>query len=151
MIDIFLYSSLFSSAVFFLFSLTLTNLLTKANNARIGNGLMILVGISVTDTKEDAEKLSRKIVAQRLFQEGDAHWKKSVKDTNGDILSVSQFTLMAKTTKGSKPDFHRAQKGHVAKDLYNYFLECLKKEIGDESKIKDGQFGAMMQVALTNE
>lgn len=111
---------------------------------------MVLVGISTTDTKDDADKLSSKLATIRLFEdETEKFWKKSVKDINGEILSVSQFTLMAKTKKGTKPDFHMAQKTDLAQELYNYFLEKLGSAIGNE-KVKDGKFGAMMDVKLEN-
>ncbi len=88
----------------------------------------------------------------RLFEDevDNKLWKKSVKDIQGEVLSVSQFTLMARTKKGTKPDFHLAQKTSLAKELYDYFLQNLQKEMGAE-KVKDGQFGAMMDVALVNE
>ena len=113
---------------------------------------MLLVGISVNDTKEDADKLCKKVVNLRLFEDevDGKFWKKSVKEINGEILSVSQFTLMAKTRKGTKPDFHLAQKGEIAKELYDYFLGLMRSEVG-ENNVKDGQFGAMMDVSLNND
>ncbi|GLB34603.1 putative deacylase [Lyophyllum shimeji] len=77
-------------------------------------------------------------------------WKASVKDIDGEILCVSQFTLMANTTKGNKPDFHRAMSTEPSRELYATFLEELGKAYKAE-KIKDGRFGAMMNVSLTNE
>lgn len=112
----------------------------------------MLVGISTSDTQQDADKLSKKIANLRIFEdEQDGQmWKRSVKDIKGEILSVSQFTLMAKTVKGTKPDLHLAQRGDLAKPLYDHFLAQLGQEIGSEN-VKDGVFGAMMDVALTNE
>ncbi|CCC69614.1 hypothetical protein NCAS_0D00330 [Naumovozyma castellii] len=112
---------------------------------------MLLVGISIEDTKEDVDKLARKVVNLRIFEdEQDNFWKQSIKDVKGQILSISQFTLYAKTKKGTKPDFHMAQKGHIAKELYDDFLQVMRNELGDEN-VQDGQFGAMMSCSLTNE
>ncbi|KAG2019935.1 D-tyrosyl-tRNA(Tyr) deacylase [Coprinopsis cinerea AmutBmut pab1-1] len=77
-------------------------------------------------------------------------WKSSVKDINGEILCVSQFTLFANTHKGNKPDFHRAMSSDGSKAMYARFLEQLGKQY-DAGRIKDGRFGAMMNVSLTNE
>lgn len=117
----------------------------------IQKGLMLLVGISTEDTEQEVEKLSSKILKLRLFEdESGTMWKKPITEINGQILSVSQFTLMARTKKGSKPDFHLAAKGADAKVLYESFLSKLKANIGDEN-VKDGVFGAMMDVALVND
>lgn len=122
--------------------------------SKISKGYMLLVGISTEDTLEDINKLSNKVLSLRLFEnpdkEGD-YWRLNIKQIdNGQILSVSQFTLLARTNKGSKPDFHMAAKGHIAIDLYNAFLQNLRKELG-EDRVKDGQFGAMMSCQLINE
>jgi D-tyrosyl-tRNA(Tyr) deacylase len=77
-------------------------------------------------------------------------WKTNVKDIEGEILSVSQFTLMANTTRGNKPDFHGAMKASESQEMYNTFLAELRK-LYKPDKIKDGKFGAMMDVSLTNE
>ncbi|KAI5959617.1 DTD1 [Candida pseudojiufengensis] len=126
----------------------------------IGNGLMLLVGISTTDTIEDVTKLSKKILSIRVFEditkESNTNtewvgkpWSKNIKDVNGEILSVSQFTLYGTLKKGNKPDFHKAAKGDIAIELYNLFLNQLKEGLGEE-KVKDGEFGAMMEVNLQN-
>ncbi|KAJ3500105.1 hypothetical protein NLJ89_g9939 [Agrocybe chaxingu] len=77
-------------------------------------------------------------------------WKASVKDIDGDILCVSQFTLFANTTKGNKPDFHRAMSSEASGKMYGTFLDALKASYKAD-KIRDGRFGAMMNVSLTNE
>ncbi|CAE6530816.1 unnamed protein product [Rhizoctonia solani] len=77
-------------------------------------------------------------------------WKKSVKDVQGEILCVSQFTLMAKTIKGAKPDFHKAMTGELSRPLYASLLESMGRAY-IPLRIKDGQFGAMMSVSLTNQ
>lgn len=124
---------------------------TLLTQSSIKHGYMLLVGISTEDTIEDVEKLSRKVVNLRIFEDDqNTLWKRSIKESGGEILSVSQFTLMARTKKGTKPDFHMAQKGHLAKELYEQFLKLLRDSIGDE-KVQDGEFGAMMSCSLTNE
>ncbi|SCU96490.1 LAME_0F16424g1_1 [Lachancea meyersii CBS 8951] len=117
----------------------------------INTGFMLLVGISVDDTLKDVEKLSKKVATLRAFDDNDGYgWKKNIREVNGQILSISQFTLMAQTKKGTKPDFHMAQKGHLAKELYDKFLALLRQDLGDEN-VKDGVFGAMMSCELVNE
>lgn len=112
---------------------------------------MLLVGISIDDSMAEVEKLSKKVLNLRIFEDDSKNlWKKNIKEVNGEILSVSQFTLMARTKKGTKPDFHLAQKGHIAKELYEEFLKLLRNDLGEE-KVKDGEFGAMMSCSLTNE
>ncbi|KAI5905860.1 D-aminoacyl-tRNA deacylase [Candida parapsilosis] len=127
----------------------------------IGKGLMVLVGISTSDTKDDVLKLSKKLLSLRVFEDMTQPaetttkwygkpWSKSVVDIQGEILSVSQFTLYGTVKKGTKPDFHKAAKGEGAKELYNILLEELRKGLGQE-KVRDGEFGAMMDVALVND
>lgn len=124
---------------------------------------MILVGVSPADTEEDAKRLSNKITKLRLFEDysnppetdstqkwGGKPWAKCVTDdSNYSILAVSQFTLYGTIKKGTKPDFHKAAKGAEAKKLYDYFLQELRNAIGEE-RVKDGEFGAMMDVLLVN-
>ncbi|XP_017090366.2 D-aminoacyl-tRNA deacylase isoform X1 [Drosophila bipectinata] len=115
----------------------------------IGPGLCVLVGIKASDTLTDVDYLVRKILALRLFEENEKRWQKSVKDLNLEILCVSQFTLYHRL-KGNKPDFSAAMKGEEAQQLYNQFLERLGKSY-DPIKIKDGKFGAYMQVHIEND
>lgn len=127
----------------------------------IGKGLMILVGITSSDTKDDVLKLSKKLLALRVFEDMTQPagtttkwygkpWAKSIVDIEGEILSVSQFTLYGTLKKGTKPDFHKAAKGAEAKNLYDTLLEELRKGLGQDN-VKDGEFGAMMDVALVND
>ncbi|TFK30239.1 D-tyrosyl-tRNA deacylase [Coprinopsis marcescibilis] len=121
--------------------------------SQIGRGLMVLVGIGVDDNDTDIVALTKKILTLRVFEDLNdpgKMWKSSVKDINGEILCVSQFTLLANTTKGNKPDFHRAMPSGASNTMYSLFLNKLKQQYGDE-KIKDGRFGAMMNVSLTND
>lgn len=128
--------------------------------SQIQKGLMLLVGISTEDNEEDAVKLANKVVKLRIFEDEKLEaqpqtkysgrpWSKSVSDVGGQILSVSQFTLYGNIKKGTKPDFHKAQKGELAQKLYELFLGELRKGVG-ETNVKDGVFGEMMEVKLVN-
>ncbi|KAF5373535.1 hypothetical protein D9758_000914 [Tetrapyrgos nigripes] len=157
--------------------------------SKISKGLMVLVGISTglvgpftylasntdvetDDTMADASILINKILSLRVFNdpaEPDKMWKASVKDIDGEILCVSQFTLYGNTTKGNKPDFHKAMGAESSREFYHNFLEQLKNTYKPEkiqgnpavcdafflsAKLymrKDGRFGAVMNVSLTNE
>ncbi|KAI0636587.1 D-tyrosyl-tRNA deacylase [Trametes polyzona] len=117
----------------------------------IGRGLTVLVGIGRDDNATDLESLTKQILSLKVFPDESAGvmWKKSVKDIEGEVLCVSQFTLFANTSKG-KPDFHRAMASGPSRDLYGSFLKRMG-ELYKPEKIKDGKFGAMMDVRLTNE
>lgn len=115
----------------------------------IGPGLCVLVGIKTSDTVTDVDYLVRKILALRLFEDDGKRWQKSVKDLQLEILCVSQFTLYHRL-KGNKPDFSAAMKGDDANQLYSLFLDQLRQSY-DVSKIKDGKFGAYMQVHIEND
>lgn len=132
--------------------------------SEIGKGVMVLVGVSGDDTPEDAEKIANRILRLKLWEDPatGAPWKTSVVDLKtvtqegaaigGQVLCVSQFTLMAIVKKGSKPDFHRAAKGHVARELYAKVLADIAKGMPNgERDVKDGVFGAMMDVSLVND
>ncbi|ESK91395.1 d-tyrosyl-trna deacylase [Moniliophthora roreri MCA 2997] len=120
--------------------------------SQISRGLMVLVGIGTDDTMVDATTIINKILSLRVFddQSDGKMWRKSVRDIDGDVLCVSQFTLLANTTKGNKPDFHRAMAAEPSRTLYASFLDSLRNSYKPE-KVKDGVFGAMMSVSLTNE
>lgn len=116
----------------------------------ISRGLCVLVGICNEDSINDVNFLVQKLLSLRVFDdESGKRWQKSVKDYNLEILCVSQFTLYHRL-KGNKPDFHLAMKGAEAQSLYNSFLEKLRNSYQTE-KIKDGKFGAMMQVHIVND
>ncbi|KAG8863076.1 heme binding [Tulasnella sp. 330] len=123
---------------------------------KISKGLLVLIGIGVVcgeldDTPADMEAIAKKILAVRVFDdENGTMWKHGVKDIGGEVLCVSQFTLMAKTTKGSKPDFHGAMGSESSRSMYSNLLSRLG-ELYDPSKIQDGRFGAMMSVSIMNE
>ncbi len=117
----------------------------------IGKGILVLAAIGPNDTRKDADSMASKIIKMKLWpDENESHWKKSVQDVEGEILCVSQFTLMANTKKGNKPDFHGSAKAPFAKELYDYFVTRIKVLHGFD-RVKDGVFQAMMQVALVND
>ncbi|KAJ3124793.1 phosphate system positive regulatory protein pho81 [Physocladia obscura] len=119
----------------------------------IEQGLCVLVGIHVEDTEVDAEFIAKKIATLKLWPDAEGKpWKLNVQDAGHKVLSVSQFTLYAVTSKGSKPDFHLAMKSNDSFSLYNNFLESLRRQCGgDPTRVQDGEFGAMMDVALVND
>jgi len=115
----------------------------------IGNGLLVLMGIEDADTMEDIEWLSNKIVNIRLFNDADGVMNLSVKDTGGNILLVSQFTLHASTKKGNRPSYIRASKGDFAIPMYEKMIQQLAADLG--KPIQTGIFGADMKVSLLND
>jgi D-aminoacyl-tRNA deacylase len=117
--------------------------------AAIQNGLLVLLGIEDADTNEDCEWLSNKIVNLRIFNNADNIPNISVKDTGGDILLVSQFTLHAATKKGNRPSYIKASKPGIAIPLYEQMIVQLEKDLGKH--IFTGEFGADMKVLLLND
>ena len=113
------------------------------------NGLLILAGIEDLDTEEDAAWLSAKIVNLRIFNDAEGKMNLALKDINGEILVVSQFTLHASTKKGNRPSYILAARPEKALPLFNTFVEMLKKESG--RPVATGEFGAHMEVSLVNE
>jgi len=118
-------------------------------NGRIGPGTLVLLGIEEADGTEDIHWLSKKIVNLRIFDDENGVMNKSLLDTAGEILLVSQFTLHASIKKGNRPSYIKAAKPEVAIPLYQEFIEQLEKDLG--KKIETGQFGAMMNVSLCND
>lgn len=117
--------------------------------AAIGSGLLVLLGIEDADTTDDIEWLSAKIANLRIFNDENGVMNLSVKEVNGDILVVSQFTLHASTKKGNRPSYMKASKPDIAIPLYEKFLRQLSATLGKE--VKSGIFGADMKVALLND
>ncbi len=117
--------------------------------AQINQGLLVLVGIEEEDTAEDINWLVSKIVNLRIFADENDVMNLSVKDINGEIIAVSQFTLHALTKKGNRPSYIKAAKPDIAIPMYEKFVQQLETELG--ATIQTGQFGADMKVALVND
>lgn len=115
----------------------------------IGNGLLVLLGIEDADTSEDIEWLSAKISNLRIFSDGQGVMNLSVKEINGDVLIVSQFTLHASTKKGNRPSYIHASRPEIAIPLYEKCIQQMEFDLG--KKIQTGTFGADMQVELLND
>lgn len=115
----------------------------------IGRGLMILLGVGKEDDISDSEWLVRKIASMRIFEDNSGRTNLSTSDINGEMLVVSQFTLMASTRKGNRPSLDNAAEPAVAIPLYETFVSKLRAEFN--GGIMTGEFGASMQVSLVNE
>lgn len=115
----------------------------------IGRGLMILVGVDVDDTEGDVDWLVGKTAAMRIFPDEDGVMNRSIEDIGGEILAVSQFTLLASTRKGNRPSYIRAARPEKAVPLYDRFCDSLAERLGRPTA--RGVFGADMQVTLLND
>jgi D-tyrosyl-tRNA(Tyr) deacylase len=118
-------------------------------HSQIGSGLLVLLGIEDADSLDDIEWLSGKIVNLRIFDDASGVMNESVKDKNGEILIVSQFTLHASTKKGNRPSYIKASKPEIAIPLYEKMIVQLSADLGKE--IGTGSFGADMKVELLND
>jgi D-tyrosyl-tRNA(Tyr) deacylase len=126
-------------------SVTINNILTS----KIDHGLLVLIGFEGSDNDTDLEWLCNKIVQLRIFNDTSQIMNLSVKDVNGNILVVSQFTLHAKTRKGNRPSYIQAANPDIAIPLYNKFIIRLSQLM--EKEVQTGVFGAMMQIELVND
>lgn len=128
-----------------------TNANVKVNNETVGkidNGFVVLLGIANEDTREKADYLIRKIAGLRIFRDKNDKMNLSLKDVNGELLVISQFTLFADCSRGNRPSFATAGNPELANELYEYFIsECRKLGF----KVEHGVFGAHMEVNLTND
>lgn len=115
----------------------------------IDNGFLVFLGVSETDTKEDAEILARKTASLRIFQDDKGKMNKSLLDLSYGALVISQFTLLADTKKGNRPSFIHAAKPELAIPLYELFVDELKKN--GVTEVAHGEFGADMKVELLND
>lgn len=115
----------------------------------IGQGLLVLVGIEDADTDEDIQWLSNKIVNLRIFNDAAGVMNRGIKEVNGDILLVSQFTLHANTKKGNRPSYIKASKPTIAIPMYEKMIRQLETDLG--KKIQTGIFGADMKIRLLND
>ena len=114
----------------------------------IGNGLVVLLGIARDDTKEDADYLAPKIVALRIFDDAEGKMNVSLKDIDGGLLIVSQFTLYGDVRRGLRPSWSDAAAPEIAEPLYDYFVESSRKLL---RRVETGSFRKMMQVELVND
>jgi D-tyrosyl-tRNA(Tyr) deacylase len=124
----------------------------KVENVIVGsitNGLLVLLGIEDTDTFEDIQWLSNKIVNLRIFNDEQGVMNKSLLDVQGDVLLISQFTLHASTKKGNRPSYLKASKPNIAIPLYEQMIAQLEKDV--QKNIQTGIFGADMRVSLLND
>ena len=117
--------------------------------ASIGEGLLLLLGIEAADTEEDIQWLSHKVLGLRIFDDEQGIMNRNILDVGGDIIVVSQFTLMASYKKGNRPSWIRAAGHELAVPIYERFVEVLNQGIG--KKVGTGIFGAEMQVELIND
>ena len=117
--------------------------------SKIGLGLLVLAGFEEFDTNEDLDWISNKLVSLRIFSDDNGQMNLSVKDLNGDIIIVSQFTLHAMTKKGNRPSFIKAAKPEIAIPLYEKFIATMAAALG--KPVGTGEFGADMKVALIND
>ena len=115
----------------------------------INNGLLLFIGITEDDTQEDIQWLTKKVANIRLFDDENGVMNLSVMDIDGEILAVSQFTLMASTKKGNRPSYIKAAKPEISVPLYEQF--CSEMELAVNKPIKRGVFGADMKVELLND
>lgn len=115
----------------------------------VKKGLLVLVGIENADTQEDIDYLVKKIVQLRVFDDKNGVMNLSVKDVDGEVLIVSQFTLQANTKKGNRPSYIRAARPDFAIPMYEKFVKAVENELS--KKVGTGKFGAMMDVALIND
>lgn len=122
-------------------------LVNKKEVGSINNGMVLLVGFNVDDTIKDIEYIVNKVINLRIFDDEKGIMNLSIKDINGEILSISQFTLYGDTTKGNRPSYQEAMKGNEAKELYEYFNTLLKEHL----KVETGVFGAEMEVNINND
>ena len=121
----------------------------EAYESKIGKGLLVLAAFIDEDTDEDMEWCARKLAAMRIFDDEDGVMNLSVKDVDGEILVVSQFTLYASTVKGNRPSYIKAAKPDVAIPLYEKFMELVEEQSG--KSVGRGIFGADMKVELVND
>ena len=115
---------------------------------RINQGYLVLIGVGKEDTKEDADRLVKKMIGRRIFSDENGKINKSLKDVDGELLLVSQFTLYADCRHGNRPGFTDAAGPDMANELYEYIIESCKREV---AVVERGEFGADMKVELLND
>jgi D-tyrosyl-tRNA(Tyr) deacylase len=123
---------------------------TEKYNVNIGAGMVILLGISDSDTEEDIIFAADKCCNLRIFEDKNGKMNISIKDTSGEVLIISQFTLYGDARKGNRPSFTQAALPEKANEFYNKFIQRVAENLGKE-KVKSGIFGAMMNVKIIND
>lgn len=118
-------------------------------HARIGAGMLVLLGISTEDTEEDVQWLAQKVLGLRIFADEQGMMNRALEDIQGSLLLISQFTLIASCRKGNRPSFIRAARPEQAIPLYEYFCGLLRASLGES--LATGVFGADMKVSLCND
>ena len=116
---------------------------------KIDRGFLVLLGVTHTDTKKEADYLAKKLCNLRVFEDENEKMNLSIKDIDGELLIVSQFTLYADTKKGNRPSFIESAAPEYANELYEYFIQKCKEE--KIKKVEKGVFGAHMEVSLLND
>lgn len=116
--------------------------------AEIGKGFLVLIGIADSDTKDIADKMVKKLIGMRIFEDEQGKTNLALADVDGELLLVSQFTLYADCKKGNRPSFIRAGKPDFANEMYEYIIERCKEQV---EIVETGEFGADMKVALLND
>ena len=117
-------------------------------SGKIGKGYLVLIGVADTDTKELADKMIRKMIGLRIFEDEQGKTNLSLADVDGGLLLVSQFTLYANCKRGNRPSFIEAGKPDMANEMYEYIIEKCKESV---EKVQTGEFGADMKVQLLND
>ena len=117
-------------------------------SGKIGKGYLVLIGVADTDTKEIADKMIRKMIRLRIFEDEQGKTNLSLADVDGGLLLVSQFTLYANCKRGNRPSFIEAGAPDMASDMYEYIVEKCKEQV---PVVERGQFGADMKVSLVND
>lgn len=115
---------------------------------KINQGFCVFIGVSDTDTKQIADKMIQKLIGLRIFSDSEDKINLSLKDVNGSLLLISQFTLYANCRKGNRPSFIEAGKPDFAKEMYEYMISECKKQIPN---VQTGIFGAAMKISLVND
>ena len=117
-------------------------------SGKIGKGYLVLIGVADTDTKEIADKMIRKMIGLRIFEDEQGKTNLSLADVDGGLLLVSQFTLYANCKRGNRPSFIEAGKPDMAKEMYEYIIEKCRESVDE---VQTGEFGADMKVQLLND
>ncbi len=116
---------------------------------KIGRGFLLLVGVTHSDTREDADYLAKKVAQMRVFEDAEGKMNLGLNDVGGEVLSISQFTLYADSRKGNRPSFINAARPELASPLYDYFNDTLRTTYG--LHVETGRFGADMKVDFVND